>query len=242
MSLLLPLSAFAGVPLTLLNLLVVLLAAAGWCVVARMLARRSVVAGDVAYFGLSLLVLGGLGRSLWTLFNSLWGMNITWLGNILFPLLGPGFICLAWAVRLGWRTPPPDANALARAWLVPILLILMVFGLAATGENHYAGRGWFLVMLGCTTLANFAAILQLIIQAGRWRVSSAIVCYALHLLMVFALAGMSGQTATLQIFKQSLNALSQIAFLAAALMLQRRALTSDVNLSPAHVLRLSHTV
>ena len=64
MSLLLPLSAFAGVPLTLLNLLVVLLAAAGWCVVARMLARRSVVAGDVAYFGLSLLVLGGLGRSL----------------------------------------------------------------------------------------------------------------------------------------------------------------------------------
>ena len=68
-------------------------------------------------------------------------MNITWLGNILFPLLGPGFICLAWAVRLGWRTPPPDANALARAWLVPILLILMVFGLAATSENYYAGRG-----------------------------------------------------------------------------------------------------
>lgn len=200
---------------------VVALAAVGWFFVGRMLSQRDTVCADVAFFGLALITLGGVARASWTLVAALWGLDIEWLGNALFPLLVPGFICVAWAIWCGFR-PAAEPN-LVKIWLVPLTVSIAAFVLAAVGENSYAGRGWFIAMVGLVTLANLLLVMQLIYHAIRWHEPWAVGCFVAHLGAVFLLARISDQADSMHFFKQNINLLSQIFLLAAAFMLQRRA-------------------
>jgi hypothetical protein len=205
------------------DLFVVALAACGWFVVAYTLMRRNPAAGDVAIFGAVLVTLGGLCRAFWTLLAATMNWQIAWLGNVLFPLLSAGFICLAWALWRGLRgkLAVGDADA-AWTWGAPIVLSVGALGLAAVCETRYAGRGWFWTLLAMATVMNFLAIAQLVGRALIWKLPVAAVAFALHLVTVFTLAGLSDQSGTAQFLKQIINTLSQGAFMVAAILLQRR--------------------
>lgn len=199
---------------------VVALAAVGWFFISRILAQRDTACADVAFFGLALVTLGGLGRASWTLLAALWGWDIEWLGNTLFPLLSAGFICLAWAVWCGLGSDT-EANLL-KIWLVPIGVSVAAFGVAAWGETRYAGRGWLMIMVSVVTLANLLLVLQLIYCALKWNLPWVAACFGAYLATVFVLAQLSNQEGSLHFIKQSINLVSQILFLTAAFMLYRR--------------------
>ena len=205
------------------DLFVVLLAGCGWFVVARMLMGRNSASGDVAVFGAALITLGGLCRAFWTLLGATIGWEVAWLGNILFPLLCAGFICLAWALWRGRGAKINEDDSLL-SWGVPILLSVALLGFAVFFEQRQPGRGWFMTMLVTATATNLLAITQLIWRAWERHARLAALFFVLHIIALLSLAGLSSQTGTLQFLKQAINTLSQGAFLAAALMLQKRSI------------------
>jgi hypothetical protein len=189
--------------------------------VAQMLARRNPLCGDVAFFGVVTVTLGGLSSALWRT-NSRFGLeNAFWLGKILFPLLCAGLISLAWALWQDWRRGA--AATAAQAWLGPIVLTAIIMPTAVFFERQHAGRGWFFSMIVVVTTANLLAIGQLLWRARQWRAPLAAALLVSHLLAVVALSAMSGQGEGRRVAVQLTNTLSQAAFVAAAFLLRRGA-------------------
>jgi urease accessory protein len=173
--------------------------------------------GRLAYFGGILIVLGGFMKAAWKLIFHISELDIAWLSESLFVLMGPGFTFLTWAFYSARRSLY-TGHAVPYSWLFPSLISIFALTLALAFQQ---GRTWSFILLGLTTLANSALSVLLIRQALQQRLTLAALLFGLNLILIFGMAGMARvptQTIRLQWIEQLINTLSQGAFTYAAFL------------------------
>jgi hypothetical protein len=209
-----------SVPMALEDFLPVVLSAFGFSWIAKALRRKQAAAGQLAWVGALLIVLGGFSKAAWKLIIASTGTDIVWMREALFPLMGPGFVMLAWAL---WRGLKARKFSAAQIWLVPLLLSLLALTAAAYLAMTQPNRRWSLLLLIVTTLGNVWASAQLIGSSWQRNVRGAALLFLYNLLTIFLQARLARmeQTIALQWLEQLNNTLSWAAFAAAAWLWQR---------------------
>lgn len=192
--------------------------AAGLFFAAKMIAGKNSAAGNLAYLGGILVTLGGVFKASWKLIQAFGGADIAFLNNSLFTLMSAGFTCLAWAL---WKSRGGE-KSFAKIFLVPLILIGILWSAAACAGFFTESRAWFFILLGATTLANLTMLFQLIYRSFQNKLWLAATLFSVNLIVIFVLARTSDQTVTLQWMKQIMNTVSQAAFAAASWILLKK--------------------
>ena len=201
-----------NLPLSIQDYMPVAFFAVGLFFVAKLISNHNIQAGNLAFLGGVLVTLGGLFKASWKLIQALGGSDIPFLNHSLFTLMSAGFICLAWAF---WQSRESRSDA-GKLWVVPGVLILLVWSIAGYFGFLTESRAWFFILLGVTTLANLALLFQLIHLAWQNKLWLAVGLFLINLIVVFLLARSSDQTVTLQWIKQIINTISQLSFAVAS--------------------------
>ncbi|MBL8057393.1 MAG: hypothetical protein JNK29_11875 [Anaerolineales bacterium] len=216
-----------SVALALQDYVPVALSALGLFFLAEMIARMSAEArvGRIALLGAWLVMLGGGIKASWKLNLALTGADIHWMDNALFILMGPGFTALGWALSAAQRQWAGQPLTSRWAWLFPFLVSAAFLATAAGLAWAQPGtRTWFFVLLGMTTIANFALSGLAIRQAwGQGRRGIALL-FIVNVVAILALQGFAragDRTELVQWIEQILNTLSNLAFALAAYRLNR---------------------
>ncbi len=216
-----------SVALALQDYVPVALSAAGLFYLAEMIARLS---GDrrisrIALLGAWLVMLGGGIKASWKLNLALTGVDVRWMDNALFGLLGPGFTALGWALSAAQRRVAGQPLTSRWAWLFPFVVSALFLATAAGLAWAQPGsRAWFFVLLGMTTIANFALSGLAIRQAwsqGRRGIALLFIINVAAILVLQGLARTGNRTELMQWIEQSLNSFSNLAFALAAYRLNR---------------------
>ncbi len=207
----LPLAVFDAVP--------VVLAAVAYLWAARRLtsgatARRAALVGAV------LVTAGGAAKVAWKITIAATGRDVTWLDDLLFPLLAPGLLALAGALS-------PRAST-RRAVFGAAVVTVLALALTVAGGPDVATVLLLVVMTAATVWVAVA-----LTRAARERdVGAAVPLVWFTVAVAFLLAGLARleQTIALQWVEETTNAAAQGALLLAIALLVRRA---DVVGSPA---------
>lgn len=197
------------VPLALVDFLPVIFSFLGCLVLARMVAREQPRAARWAYLAAVLIGLGGLCKSTWKLLVAAAEVDIAWLDGMLFVLMGPGFLLLAWAV-LSVRK-----GRLAMWWPYAVLGALAVIGAVAVQSTA--------PMLGITALGSMAVSFYAVLMGWSRRDWLVMALFSFSILVALVLVPLGSpsreQTIALQWFEETTNTLGQLAFLLGALRL-----------------------
>lgn len=197
----------------------VFLSSLGLFFLARMVTRIDQPSGRLAYLGWGLITLGGLNKATWKLIMAATSSqtNLVWLDNSLFLLLGPGFMCMGFAIwyaqrRLEDKKIPFFKNV----FILPLAISAVFVGLAAfMGLRQPGARTPFFILLGLTTIANFVTG-GLVIRQGLQQGSRLIaLLFGFNLLAILMLTGMARidpQTIPLEWTAQITNTFSNAAF------------------------------
>lgn len=178
-----------SVSVALFDFVPVLVSGAGLVLLARGIARRRPRYAALAWAAALLVPLGGLCKASWKLILALDGTRIDWLENLLFILLAPGFIGLAYALFHA-RRPVAPADASGPSWArVALWLSLPLVAALATAVLAPGTRGWFFVLLAATVLANFALIAQALIAARQWRLGWPVIAAFIYNLIASLMLG-----------------------------------------------------
>ncbi len=205
--------------LALHDFLPVIFSAVGLCLLAQMTTRMNYAAGRLAWLGFLLVVAGGVFKATYKLDMATVGADYRWMDSGIFVWMGPGFTLLAWALWVAQRsvagksTPQP-------VWLVPALLSALVLGTAAyLWSSAPQARTWSLMLLGVTTIGNFALSGLAIAQSWRQGLMLAAALFVFNIVAIFMLQGMARlaqDNLTLQWVQQFSNMFSNLAFAVAA--------------------------
>lgn len=197
------------VPLALLDFVPVIFSFLGCLVLARMVARERPPAAVYAYVGAVLIGLGGLCKSTWKLLVAAADVDVAWLDGMLFVLMGPGFLMLAWAV-LSVRK-----GRLAMWWPFVALGVVAVIGAVAVQSTA--------PMLGITALGSMAVSFYALLMGWSRRDWLVVALFAFSILVAIVMVPLGSpsreQTIALQWFEETTNSLGQLAFLLGALRL-----------------------
>jgi hypothetical protein len=208
-------------PLAVQDFMPIALFATGLFFIARMISRKNKMCGILAYFGGLLITLGGSFKAVWKLIQGFGGNDIPVLSNSLFVLLSAGFICVAFAL---WRSQRRvEAMNLAHVWTTPVALVAVAWAVAGYVGFFTNSRAWFFILLGITTSANVALLLQLIYRALKPApIYLAVGLFIVNLIVIFTVAGNSNQDVTFQWFKQAMITLGQASFAIGAWLLLKK--------------------
>lgn len=202
---------------------VVLTGVAVWFL-ARLVTVQGVPNGGMAFAGAGLVFAAGLSKAMWKLNVTLTGQDVTWLANLLFPLMAPGFVLISvgiWAVERqlrGKQTP-------SWMWGATATVILAVYVLAFVRMVDPAiQRGWFMPMMGMASVGNIGLTVVLIalsLRNGKWGLA---ILFLLNLAMVFVLipiAQIEPKTISLHWIEQTITSGGASAFALASFRLFR---------------------
>lgn len=194
----------------------VILSSIGMWLLSQMIAQVNKEIGQLALVGWLLISLGGLSKATWKLIMSLSNgtQDIVMLDNLLFILLGPGFVFMTYALWCAYRIVTEKSRP--GVWVVPVG-ITAVFTLPAlfTAFTQPDSRIWFFILLAMTTLGNLGLGILLIRQSLFLKRPWIAVLFGINLVTIFMLSGMAripDQTIPLQWTEQIVNTLSQGAF------------------------------
>jgi hypothetical protein len=209
-----------SIPMALEDFLPVALSAFGFFLIAKTLAGKQASVGQLAWLGAALIVSGGFSKALWKLVIAASGSDLVVLREALFPLMGPGFVMMAWAL---WRGLKERKFTAAQIWAVPLALSALALASAGYLAMTQANRRWSLLLLVVTTLGNVLTSGQLIWNAWRRDARPAAALFLYNVLTIFLQARLARleQTIALQWLEQLNNTLSWAAF-ALAVWLWRR--------------------
>ena len=197
--------------------------ATGLFFVAKFISKRHKKAGILAFCGGIFVTLGGLFKASWKLIQGLGGNDIPFFNNSLFVFLSAGFICVAWAV---WKSRGDNIQAIS-LWVVPAFLFIILVLISSYIGFFTESRAWFFILLGATTIANLALLVQLIIICYKNQLRLAIGLYVINLFVIFVLARSADQTVTMQWIKQIITTISQLSFAVASWMLLKNQQVND---------------
>lgn len=137
--------------LALFDFFPVILSGLGWYWLSHWVALKAPEYRRILIVGATLVVLGGLSKVSWKLIIALSGTAIEFLNNNLFLLMTPGFALIVASI---WRATPGAVSRPARDPLIygGLALTLLIPIVIALSTDH--PRGWFLALVGLTTLFN----------------------------------------------------------------------------------------
>lgn len=169
------------------NYLPVLLFALGLWWATQLVAKLAPSSLRVAQLGTLFITIGGLSKATWKLLMATTNgsMNVTWLSNSLFIWLAPGFVLMATAL---WATVRPADSSQKHGGL-PLVVIGIIFGIAITLAFAFpTTRYWNSILLGVTTLTNFAVAGIMIRHARRHHAHWIAFLFAFNLVGLLVLA------------------------------------------------------
>ncbi|MEM1081143.1 MAG: hypothetical protein AAGH65_06135 [Pseudomonadota bacterium] len=177
----------------------------------------------VSAVGATLIVLGGACKASWKLNLVLTSTDSTWLANLLFPLMAPGFALLCAGVWLALRSRRGQSTP-GWFWAVAIGLIAVTSAAALAQQlTSDAVRAWFQPVLSLASLSNITLTVLLVsaaIARRQWLLGG---LFLVNLAMVFVLIPISQiEPMTVQVhwFEQSLTSVGSAAFALASLRLR----------------------
>lgn len=217
----------------------VILSSIGLMFLARMVARIDPESGRLAYLGWFLITLGGVSKATWKLIMaaSQSQTNLVWMDDSLFLLMGPGFLCMGFAIWYAQRRMQEKQRPFFKnVFIVPVVINLIFVALAVfMSLKQPTSRVPFFILLGLTTIANFVTS-GLVIRQG-WQLGSKLIAllFAFNLLAILMLTGMARidpQTIPLEWTAQITNTFSNAAFAFASYKLWQMT-TQKVSVSTA---------
>ena len=190
--------------LALMDYLPPLFSGIGLFFLSRIIYQGSNSAGQTAFFGMLLVVAGGACKASWKLFIAL-GNNYPILDDLLFLLMGPGFVLVAvaslqWAMHASHKAPK----------LLPVLLGTLTLGAAYWLLENKPNLTFIPTALFTTLL-----LVGFIIHSAKSKAYFACLLLVVNLglnLSLQAIARQFSDEASLQWLAQSINAVSQLFF------------------------------
>jgi hypothetical protein len=201
--------------LALFNLLPVGFTGVALWFLARLVGNLDPINRPMAWLGGALVLLGGLTKATWKLILVTTGVDLAWLATALFPLMAPGFALLAGAISGVFLRLRGHTQTARLRYLVGVVILLVACSVAVRTLGLGIPRGWFLPLLGLTSIANVILTLALIASALRLGLKGAAVLFGVNLAMVFALppiAMASPDSLVLHWLEQILTAVGTAAF------------------------------
>jgi hypothetical protein len=199
------------VALALFDVVPVVLSVIGCWFLARLSTRVVPAVGGVALAAVAILAVGGGSKALWKIILTTADSDITWMEQLLFPLLSVGFTLLAWAVWSGLvgRTVP--------WWPFALVLALGIAGAVAARSMQ--------PLLGVTATMSLITSGLGVRWAVRERTPAAGVLFVLGMVSAIVLAFLGSdrivQTLAMQWIEESVNVAGQACFLLASYLLWR---------------------
>ena len=217
--------------LALEDFLPVILSAIGLIIITRMIRFMNPLCTRMAFLGVALVTVGGLSKATWKLIFALseGQTNFVVLDDALFFFLAPGFILLffsLWYAQQSYYRNHETKNV----WLLPVSLaiVAVVIGLAmrqfAVNPEREGRQIWFFILLGITTIFNFATLGLAIWQSNREMIPFAIILFAVNLGAILVLQGLARietQSEAIQWVEQIINTVAQLGLVYAASSLYR---------------------
>ena len=219
--------------LALYDYLPVALSAFGLYLLATEIGRTLPASKLLALTGVALITAGGLCKASWKLIWVLGKTDIALLSNLLFILMAPGMIILAFHVfsaKRRWSGAgqagrgPADRGPAVRPALWSMLCAAAVLALAAIAAVSQPGKTWFFTLLAAASLANISISGMLIHTSWglRQRLTAAIFMFSI--LVILSLSGLSRiseGSAPLQWLAEILNTLAHGSFALAVWRLRK---------------------
>lgn len=178
----------------------------------------------------ALIGAGGLAKASWKLIWVLSQLDHAWLANLLFILMAPGMVILAFHVAAAtpaWRTTTAGASPAAGSQALhrSLVVIGLAWGLAlVSAYTQTEGKTWFFILLATASFANIT-ISTLLIRVA-WRLNQHLTSglFLLSILLILSLSGLarvSEGSAPLQWLAECLNTLAHGSFALAVWRLRR---------------------
>lgn len=213
-----------SIPLALQDFVPVALSSIGLFFLAELIAAGEGKSRWPALLGAWLVMLGGGTKAAWKLNVALTGANVVWMDNALFILMAPGFILLAYGLWRAQRTLRGSPAPLS-PWLMPVAAGLAALGAAAIAATlSPATKTWNFILLGATTVANFALSGLAAAQAWRQGQKGVAAMFFVNVALIVILQGLAragNRAEATQWVEQILNTLSNAAFAWAGFRLSR---------------------
>lgn len=210
--------------LALHDYLPVIFSAVGLCLMAQMITRMSREAGPWAWLGFAMVVAGGVFKATYKLDMATLAVNYPWMDNGIFVWMGPGFTLLAWSLWSAQRAAA-GRTVIRPVWAVPVVIGGLAWASAAyLAVSNPTTRSWSFLLLGVTTISNFALSGLAIAQARGYRLKWTVGLFVFNIVAILVLQGMarlSQDSLTLQWVQQFSNMFSNLAFAVAAWQLHQ---------------------
>lgn len=183
------------VAVALFDFLPVLVAACAMLLLAQAISTRHHALAPVVWLAAVLIPLGGLCKASWKLLVAAQGLHINWVENLLFILLAPGFIAMAFGLFHARRVCQAGISAGAAHYPPKRLffwLALPLLSSLAAVIYLPESRLWFFCLLGITTLANVALLTQAILFCRWGGLNQAVIaCFIYNFCATLALSGLA---------------------------------------------------
>lgn len=178
-----------SVLLSLVDLLAALFFAGGLFFIARMLAQKSKLVGELAYLSFFLIASSGALIALINLSAAVKDIPRLRTYGGAAALLTQGFICLAWALWRGLRGRTADLTA-GRIWLAPLFISALVLGTATVFLLLRWERAWLWLLTGAAMVGSLLTFLQLVRRAQERGLPLLALLFALSFAVALAQTGL----------------------------------------------------
>jgi hypothetical protein len=213
-----------GLGLALFDYIPVLFSALGLSLLAGLNARALPGSRPALWAGVALVTAGGLSKASWKLTWVLSQVDIALLSHLLFILMAPGMVLLAFhtaAASRSWRGVPARGNPVLASFVVILPALAAATWLSISQPE---GKAWFFALLATASLANISMSGILIRLSWGLQQRSTALIFLFSILAILALSGLSRiseGSAPLQWLAECLNFLAHGSFALAVWRLRK---------------------
>lgn len=207
------------IPMALEDYLPVIFSAFGLYLIVKTLSVKQANVTKLAGLGALLIVTDGFLKATWKLIYAAAGVDVAWMKDSLFLLMGPGFMMFSWAL---WKGLKEQLSTNRQIWLTPLIVVFIALILA--GYLVMMGRSSRPVLLTLTTFGTVWMAGQLILSSWRKGLYLAVFLFFYNVVTIFLQVWLAQlpQTTALQWLGQINNTFSWLAFAVGVWLWQRR--------------------
>jgi hypothetical protein len=200
--------------LALFDYIPVLVSALGLSLLAQFNARVLPGSRQLMWAAVALITAGGLSKASWKLTWVLSQVDVALLDNLLFILMAPGMILLAFHTAAASRRW--GGGQAGKPLIKSLLVIVAALGAASyLSVSQPEGRAWFFALLAAASLANISMSVILIRLSWGFGQRGTALIFLFSILAILSLSGLSrisAGSAPLQWLAECLNFLAHGSF------------------------------